>query len=130
MSKPDTPPTLADPLNVAVINPPPGAAALGGVSLLQAYASIMQALNKLRETMEITAGAVNIRADVRSDLSTKLQPLQDCHNQVQRVAHAFTGQPELSENAGVSPMGGGPMLLLLAEPRGSRRMAVPPKIPG
>jgi hypothetical protein len=46
-------------------------------------------------------------ADLKSDLSTKLKPLQDFHNQIQGAARALSGQPDLSENAGVPTMGGG-----------------------
>ena len=132
----------------AVADPPPDGAQGGGVvsipgnlapqvvnaaggqePSLDSLLELIQTLNKDFDDFR-TIIRTAFSTDRKSDLYTKLQPVQDFHNQVQETARALTGQPELSENAGVSPMGGGPMLLLLAEPRGSRRMAVPPKIPG
>ena len=79
------------------------------LELIQTVTKNMQTLNKNMYTKNDFSTVVKtaFSTDRKSDLYTKLQPVQDFHNQVQETARALTGQPELSENAGVSPMGGG-----------------------
>ena len=113
---------------LAIYLAPQVANAAGGQEpSLDSLLELIQTLNKDFDDFR-TIIRTAFSTDRKSDLYTKLQPVQDFHNQVQETARALTGQPELSENAGVSPMGGGQMLLLLAEPRRSLSMAVPPKM--
>ena len=150
MINPDNAPN-GGPLNAAVDNPPPGAAVIEEIPVFQdipqannvipdsSIASIMQAIQAMQENMssslkaEMTAMTAEMtanKAELQGDLSTKLQPIQDFHNQIQGMARALSGQPDVSENTGVPTMGGGAMLLLLPEPLESLNMALPPKIHG
>ena len=122
MTNPDNTPIQGGPLNAAVTNPPPGAAALGEeIPVIQdipqvdevipapSLTSIMQAIKAMQENMvtQVSAEITACTADLQSDLSNKLKPLQDFHNQIQGAARALSGHTDLSGNAGVPTMGGG-----------------------
>ena len=123
MINPDNAPN-GGPLNAAVDNPPPGAAVIEEIPVVQdipqannvipdsSLASIMQAIQAMQENMNssltaMTAEMTANKAELQGDLSTKLQPIQDFHNQIQGMARALSGQPDVSENTGVPTMGGG-----------------------
>ena len=122
MINPDNAPN-GGPLNAAVDNPPPGAAVIEEIPVVQdipqannvipdsSLASIMQAIQAMQENMNSRLAAMTAEMTANNaelgDLSTKLQPIQDFHNQIQGMARALSGQPDVSENTGVPTMGGG-----------------------
>ena len=122
MINPDNAPN-GGPLNAAVDNPPPGAAVMEEIPVVQdipqannvipdsAQASLMQAIQAMNENMNSRLAAITAEMTANNaelgDLSTKLQPIQDFHNQIQGMARALSGQPDVSENTGVPTMGGG-----------------------